>query len=232
MVKNGRKNNKTEGVMADFFPKREADLLEWVKNFSAVVTVKASVWNIPADTAQDLTAKVNAYETTYEAAKGENGTKALILEKNERRDALKADLRNIKNKYIDYNDAVTDPDRERLGLPIRDRNPTPKPKPTSRPLLEVVPTNNRQHTATAINQAAGKKTKPADVHGVRYVWEIRDAAPANADDLRRSVFRIKTTEVFDYEESDRGKRVFYAACYENAKGEAGPWSDIVEAIIP
>jgi hypothetical protein len=226
------KNSKMEGTMADFFPKREADLLEWLKNFSAVLAAKASAWNIPANVAQDLAAKLAAYETTYEAAKGENGTKALILEKNEKRDVLKADVRNIKNKYIDYNDAVTDPDRERLGLPIRDRNPSPKPRPVSRPLLEVLPTNNRQHTATAINQTTGKKTKPADAHGVRYGWEIRDDAPANADDLRRSVFRMKTTEVFDYEERDRGKKVFYAACYENAKGEAGPWSDIIEAIIP
>jgi hypothetical protein len=199
-VKTDEKNSKMEGFMADFFPKREADLLEWLKNFSAVVAGNATAWNIPATAAQDLTAKVAAYETTYEAAKGENGTKALILEKNEKRDALKAEVRNIKNKYIDYNDAVTDPDRERLGLPIRDRMPTPKPKPTSRPLLEVVPTNNRQHTATAINQATGKKTKPEDAHGVRYVWEIRDAAPSNAEDLRHSVFRVKTTEVFDYEE--------------------------------
>jgi hypothetical protein len=99
-------------------------------------------------------------------------------------------------------------------------------------LLEVLPTNNRQHTATAINQATGKKTKPSDAHGVRFVWEIRDDPPANADALRRSVFRMKITEVFDYDETERGKRVYYAACYENAKGEAGPWSDIVTAIIP
>ena len=218
--------------MADFFPKREADLLEWFKNFSAVFAAKASAWNVPAQAASDITAKTAAYETAYEAAKGENGTKALILEKNEKREALKAGVRNVKNKYIDYNDAVTDPDRERLGLPIRDRNPTPRPRPAGRPLLEVLPTNNRQHTAAAINQATGKKSKPDDAHGVRYVWEIRDAAPANAGDLRHSVFRVKAAEVFDYEEGDRGKKVFYAACYENAKGEAGPWSDIIEAIIP
>jgi hypothetical protein len=50
--------------------------------------------------------------------------------------------------------------------------------------------------------------------------------------LRHSIFRRKVVEVFDYAEEDRGKKVFYAACYENAKGEAGPWSDIIEAIIP
>jgi PIN domain nuclease of toxin-antitoxin system len=231
-VKNGRKNDKKEGIMADFFPKREADLLEWFKNFSAVLVSKASAWNILVDVANDLLVLVNEYETIFELAKGENGTKALILEKHEKRDALIATVRNIKNKYIDYNDIITNPDRERLGLPVRDRNPTPKPKPVGRPLLKVRPTNNRQHTITAINQETGKKTKPENVHGVRFVWEIRDTAPTNADDLRRSVFRIKTVEVFDYSEEDRGKKVFYAACYENAKGDAGPWSDIVEAIIP
>jgi len=218
--------------MADFFPAREAELLEWLKNFSTVLAENASAWNVPADVASGLTAAVKGYETAYEAAKGENGTKALLLEKTEKKDALKGDVRNIKNKYLDYNDAVSDPDRERLGLPIRDRNPTPKSRPTGRPLLEVAPTNNRQHTATAINQGTGKKAKPDGVHGVRYVWEIREAGPSNADDLRRSVFRIKTTEVFDYSEEERGKKVFYAACYENAKGEAGPGSDIVGAIIP
>ena len=218
--------------MADFFPKRDADLLEWLKNFSSVLSEHAVAWGIPAQAASDLAAETAAYETVYEAATGENGTKALILEKNEKRGALKADVRNIKNKHIDYNDAVTDPNRERLGLPARDRKPTPKPAPVSRPLLEVAPTNNRQHTATAINQATGKKTKPEDAHGVRYVWEIRDAPPANAGDLRHSVFRRKVSEVFNYSEEERGKKVFYAACYENAKGEAGPWSDIVEAIIP
>jgi hypothetical protein len=52
----------------------------------------------------------------------------------------------LKNKFIDYNDAVTDPDRVKLRLPLRDKKPTPKPVSTSRPALEVVPTNNRQHT--------------------------------------------------------------------------------------
>ncbi|MDR1216251.1 MAG: hypothetical protein LBK25_06190 [Treponema sp.] len=218
--------------MASFFPRRGADFLEWLKNFSLALSEHAAAWGILAQVASDLAAKVAAYEALYALATGENGTSALILEKDAARLALETQIREIKNKYIDYNDAVTDPNRDRLGLPIYDRKPSPKPRPTSRPVLEIVPSNNRQHTGTAINQASGKKTKPDDAYGVRYSWEIRDAAPANAGDLRHSVFRRKVSEVFDYDEVDRGKRIFYAACYENAKGESGPWSDIVEAIIP
>ena len=218
--------------MADFFPRRMAILFEWLKHFSSVLSEHAAEWGIPAQIASDFAAKVAAYQTIYEATIGGDSTKALVLERNERQKALKSEVRNIKNKYIDYNDAVTDPDRERLGLPTRDKRPTSKPRPTSRPVLEILPTNNRQHTGTAVNQATGKNTKPNDAYGVRYVWEIREVAPVNAEDLRHSVFRRKVSEVFNYNEEDRGKKVFYAACYENAKGESGPWSDIIEALIP
>ncbi|MDR2798716.1 MAG: hypothetical protein LBB80_10280 [Treponema sp.] len=175
--------------MADFFPTREAELLEWFKNFSATLAK-----NIPADMASGLTAKASAYERIYEKAKGENSTKALILKKNEKQDALKSGLRNIKNKYIDYNDRVTDPDRERLGLPVRDRIPTSKPKPVSRLTLEVLPINNRQHTTTAINQGQQKDEAPRRLVGSIGVGNSRYCA----GELRHSVFLRRTTEVFNY----------------------------------
>ncbi|MDR1126976.1 MAG: hypothetical protein LBL06_02485 [Treponema sp.] len=218
--------------MPDFFPMRDADLVRWLENFCSVLAEHAEAWGISTSIITGLTAQITAYIKVYDEATGENSTKALVLEKNEKRDALKAEVRDIKNQYVDYNTAVTNPDRERLGLHIRDRHPTPKPRPTSRPSLEITPTNNRQHTGIAINKATGKKTKPADAYGVRYAWEIRDNAPINADDLRHSTFRRKVSQVFNYSEEERGKKIFYAACYENEKGEAGPWSDIIETIIP
>ncbi|GHU22988.1 hypothetical protein FACS1894172_00210 [Spirochaetia bacterium] len=52
--------------------------------------------------------------------------------------------------------------------------------------------------------------------------------PINADDLEHSIFRREVSEIFDYPDSERGKKVFY----EHAKGEDGPRSNIVEATIP
>jgi hypothetical protein len=90
----------------------------------------------------------------------------------------------------------------------------------------------RQITDSIRLRHLSKKTKPVDVHGVSFSWEIMDTPPTTPDDLRHSVFRVKTVEIFDFKEDERGKKVYYAARYENAKGEAGPWSDIVMAIIP
>jgi len=32
-------------------------------------------------------------------------------------------------------------------------------------------------------------------------------------------------------EADKGKSVYYAACYENAKGHAGLWSPVEEGVV-
>ncbi|GHU53188.1 hypothetical protein FACS1894200_13770 [Spirochaetia bacterium] len=218
--------------MADFFPRRDAELLEWGKNFAAVVAENVTQWNISPTVSSDLTAEITAYRTAYELAKGENGTKALIIDKNDAREAMKTEIRSFKNKFIDYNDLVTNADRQRLGLPPRDHKLTPQPPPASRPILQVLPTNNRQHKATALNQTSGKKTKPNDADWVQFVSEIRDTPPDTAGDLRHSISSHKVVRVFNYREADRGKKVFYAACYKNAKGDEGSWSDIIEAIIP
>jgi hypothetical protein len=218
--------------MADFFPTREAELLKWLKNFSTVVTANAAEWDIPVSAARNLATLVNAYTAVYEKANSEHRTKILVREKNEKAKELKAYVRTIKNKHIDYNDKIRDTGRQRLALPIRNQAPSPRQRPESRPLLEVVPSNHRQHTVMSINQATGKKTKPTDADKVRYAWEIRDSAPVSASDLRHSITIRKTTRIFEFNETDRGKSVYYAACYENGKGDLGSWSNIVEAIIP
>ncbi|MDR2898628.1 MAG: hypothetical protein LBU99_07405 [Spirochaetaceae bacterium] len=218
--------------MANFFPDREAEFLVWLENFSAVLTANAAVWDIPAKAADDLANQVNAYAAVYKKAKGEDGTKALIVEKNEKQKGVIEKVRRIKNRYIDPHDGVTNSDRERLGLPLRGRVSSAKTKPKSRPVLEVTPTNHLQHTVTVLNQISGTKKKPEDAYGICTVWDIRDSAPESADELRHPTFKRKATEVINFEACDRGKRVFYAACYQNAKGEKGPWSVIVEMGIP
>jgi hypothetical protein len=70
------------------------------------------------------------------------------------------------------------------------------------------------------------------VHGAEILYEIRDDAPALAEDLRHSSFATKTRMVYTFTEAERGKKVYFAARWENTRGEKGPWSDVVSAIIP
>jgi hypothetical protein len=65
-----------------------------------------------------------------------------------------------------------------------------------------------------------------------FLSDISDTPPDDVAQLQDAVFSRKTSQVYDYTEVDRGKKVFYTACYEHAKGEHGSWSDIIETLIP
>jgi hypothetical protein len=62
--------------------------------------------------------------------------------------------------------------------------------------------------------------------------------PDGADDFHgdpdnspNGEFSRKPVKVVRHTEADKGKTAYYATAYENSKGEKGPWSPVVEAVI-
>jgi hypothetical protein len=55
--------------------------------------------------------------------------------------------------------------------------------------------------------------------------------PATGAMMNHIRFSRRPEMIVMFEETDRGKLVYYSACYENTKGEIGPWSLVVEAYI-
>ncbi|MDR1896953.1 MAG: hypothetical protein LBR10_09215, partial [Prevotellaceae bacterium] len=72
--------------------------------------------------------------------------------------------------------------------------------------------------------------KPDDAYGVRYGWQVGGARPAAGADLPKSRFSRRASIVITHTEATKGETVYYATCYENAKGDTGPWSPIVEGV--
>jgi hypothetical protein len=207
--------------------------LQFVKNLIRYALQNYARWEIPQQSITELQPYVEALEAAAAVSENpETRTSVAIKKRNEARAAIDKELRLFVQGRLMHNKLVSGDDLTAMALPVHDRKPTPHPAPHNRPTVEVQATNNRQHTVHALNQLTGKKTKPDDAYGVRYCWETRDTPPTNADDLRRSAFSRRTTHVVNYNEADRGKTAYYAACYENSKGEAGPFSDIVSVIIP
>jgi hypothetical protein len=64
------------------------------------------------------------------------------------------------------------------------------------------------------------------------IIEKYDAPPADHNALTRSVLATRTPHTFEFTEEERGKTVYMAACWQNEKGQKGPWSEIVSAIVP
>jgi hypothetical protein len=76
------------------------------------------------------------------------------------------------------------------------------------------------------------KAKPYGVNGAVIAYAVLDAPPADVSALTRSVPATRTPHVLEFTEEERGKTVYVAICWQNEKGEKGPWSEIESAIVP
>ncbi|MDR0683736.1 MAG: hypothetical protein LBF83_01210, partial [Spirochaetaceae bacterium] len=109
--------------------------------------------------------------------------------------------------------------------------PTSHPVPVSQPETVVENTvNHFEHKVMALNHE-GKAGKPAEAYGVRFAWQVGGTKPASGADLPKTKFSRKPILVVTHTEADKAETAYYAACYENSKGDAGPWSPVEETVI-
>ncbi|MDR1126966.1 MAG: hypothetical protein LBL06_02435 [Treponema sp.] len=218
--------------MADCIPMREIDLLRWALNFATLCLANQDLWGLPPTEVATLNAAVAEFDNIYRTALGPNASKADILLKNEKKKALKVLLRDFKNRNIDPNRAVTDPNRERLGLTIRDIKNTPVPPPTTVPEFEFTYPGARRIDVHFRDFGSKRKAKPKGAAGAVILYSVRATPPVNQDELAHSVFTSRTPYHFEFKEEERGKMVYVALFWQNRKGDRGPWSEIQPVIIP
>ena len=215
----------------DYIPWKDAELPAFVENFYAYALANFARWQIPGPQTF-LEAPIAAYKAALSAYQDPNHGKIDTLNKNETKKTLDSALRTYIQGFIARNPLVTDEDRERMGLPLRDTTPTEHPAPDVKPVAEAVPSGKGRHTVTALNPQTGNKKKPPLVKGAAFAHRIRghEEKPAKAEEMP-SVFQTGTVKNFQWDEEQYGKAVDYACAYENEGGKRGPWSDVASLII-
>jgi hypothetical protein len=219
-------------MAGDFIPHQDGAFLEWAKTLAAYVTPKLTVFSIPQTALTPIQTQLTAYETVFNAARNPNRGKVDVLNKNEAKEALTGSLRAFIKAYLAYNPAVSDADKENMGLPLHDGTRTPAPAPTTLPELELDSSVIRQISVHFRDAGSDRRGKPAHVHGVELRWALLDNPPQSVEDLIKSAFDTASPYTFKFDEADRGKTLYICPCWENNKGEKGPWGEIVKAIVP
>jgi hypothetical protein len=131
---------------------------------------------------------------------------------------------------------VSNSDLLAMALPERSGD-SRKPAPVARvyPVIVALTTMLRHlifNFFTMDSENKPRKHKPDGQHGVEVCWVISSAPVVNTDDLVHSAFSTTTELDLPFTGDDRGKTVYFAARWENTRGEKGPWSPIESAIIP
>ena len=219
-------------MQSDYIPRPDGAFLEWVKNLYAYALAQFPGWSIPSPQT-GLETLMTAYDAAYTAAENPNRGKADVLRKNETRTALEAAVRVYVKAYLINNPAVTGEDKVALGLPVYSHTRHPVPVPHTSPQLFIDTRTRRRLIITYQDEGSTHRGKPDHVHGIEVRWAILDNPPADVKDLTHSAFDTNPPLTLEFEEHERGKKVFMCGRWEiQREGEKGPDGAIEEAIIP
>jgi hypothetical protein len=217
--------------MPDYIPQKDSELVAWSSNFTTVVAANASAWGIPPDEVAALRTAYDLFAALQKQADSPAKTSIIVAEKNAAREALEAKIRGMVGFRL-KNPIITDAQRIALGLHVHDTKPSNIPAPTSRPEIDIDVIDFRRLKVVFHDMGSESKAKPYGVNGAVIVYAVLDAPPADPNALTRSVLATRTPHTLEFTEEERGKTVYVAICWQNEKGEKGPWSEIESAIVP
>jgi hypothetical protein len=219
----------------DFIPTNDAVFNNWQANLlkqlgAPGVLVK---WDIPQPAYSGLQPLQTEWGVRYDAAKNpSNRTHVQVIARNEARKGFEDALRIFIKGYVTYNPKITDYERELLGLPVHKKGRTPSPIPKRYPFFKIDSSVIRQLDIYFYDDANERRSKPEGVHGAEIRWDFSDVPVVDPDSLVRSRFDTASPYTIEFAGEDRGRTVYIALRWENTRGEKGPWSEIMTAIVP
>ncbi|MDR2038974.1 MAG: hypothetical protein LBQ60_13710 [Bacteroidales bacterium] len=214
-------------------PRKDADFNVSQEIIAGTADGRRSDWMLDSEWLDNqLLPKKTEWENAWEAYRNPATRTPLITSaKREARKEYEKLLR-ILVRNLEHNTRVTNDDRRNMGITIPSATRTAVPPPSSYPEFSVDTSVIRRLSLHFRNQGSDSRAKPKGVHGVEIKWGIRDTPPQAVTDLLNSSFDTRTPFTLEFEENQRGKNVWFCLRWENTKGEKGPWSEMIGAIIP
>jgi len=218
--------------MPDYLPTADAELIAWLQNFTTYANANLAALGLVA---ADMTPVTTAFTALQSAFNANNAAQAAAQAARQTKDTNRTTAEVVTRalaRRLQAAPAVTDTQRQALGLPVRDKQPTSKTAPTTRPTLEINTAQRLQHTLAFRNEGASKSSaKPKGVLGCEIWVKVGATPPADPSELRFLALDTATPYIALYTGADAGKPAHYMARWLNTQGEPGPWSEVVSATV-
>jgi hypothetical protein len=218
----------------DYIPAAVATFNQWQKVLVAYVVANAERFGLIPEDLAPLQAKQAAWEAAYAVADNPaTRTKAANDAKKEACTTYKKEIRPFVKANLTYSRKVSDADRSNMGLPIHDTKPTRASIPNTRPEVEVKFEQQLEHEVRVNDTVQSGSGKPEHVTGFEIYRQVvgLDAPQPSIEQMQLVVMAPRSPHKLTYSSAEQGKRVYYAVRWVNTRGEAGPWSAIVSAIV-
>lgn len=134
---------------------------------------------------------------------------------------------------IQANNHISDVARKEAGVPVHKTTRTPVTAPTTEPVGFVMASDRLEHLLTyADSTTPTRRARPTGVTGVEIYLYIGDQAPQTPSSYKFLRISSRTPDRVSFEAQYAGQIANYLIRWVNAKGQTGPWSQIISATIP
>jgi hypothetical protein len=217
----------------DYIPTPDSKFLTWIKDLLLYVQGFLPNWEIPQEVFDPLQVLCNDFEAAFDIAENPlTRTRVSIKNKNDARKALEKAIRAFIREFIIYSRYVTDGDRLAMDLPVHKTTHSKHPEIKSYPVCKIVLLLREIVIQFGDSEKSESTAKPDFVHGAEIRWGILDAKPTSVTELIHSEFDTRTPFNLVFDESERGKIVYFCLRWEGTVGDKGPWGEIMSTIIP
>jgi hypothetical protein len=216
----------------DFLPRRDAGFLNWSAAFCAKINASPGDYGLTTEQASDYAALHEHYATSYHAAKSPltRGPRAVLI-KNEARRAAERAARRLA-RQIQGMAAVTDQQRQALGLTVRKAEPSPVPRPSTPPRLVVKLLYGATVRVDLRDVDSPRRGKAAGIAGASVFSHVGAFPPAV---LSQWTYEGDTTrpqmDITLPPTTPPGAKVWLTAYWYNPRAQGGPAADPVSTHI-
>jgi len=219
--------------MPDYIPQSDADFNILQAAVVSDVQTNTVLWGILPPEVAALVVLQLAWAAAYaKASNKQNRTAADVQAKDDARAVYEKALRKFVAKWLASNDKVPDAERQRMGLTIKSGTHTAVAVPTTRPIATVDFSTRLEHLIYFVDEnTPTSKAKPDGVHGCEIWTKLGNPAPVNQSELSFLGVCTRSPFTVNFQGTDAGKTACYWLRWVNTKGESGPWSSAISAMV-
>ena len=210
------------------FPSQESKLNSYFQIVVAYLTLHYTRLHVSEEHKMALNEALEEWNTVFPLVLDLNyRTKLIVANKNRLKLTLMTTLRTV---FADIpKSALTPEDRIIFDLPERKTTRSRPTVPTTYPLGRINTNTRFQHTISFTDQD-GSIGKPKGVKGCQ-IWYKMGAYPTDLKELTYLATDSATPYLHKFNIADAGTTVHYYLRWENSRGETGPWSPVINAMV-
>src|SRR3954454_6322668 len=200
--------------LKDYFPSREAELVNWSNNFSTKISATPTAFGLSALQASSFATVNTAWVNAYNAANDDStNSRAARITKDDAKRVMIANARALV-KIVQAFPGITDTQRADLGITVPKPGPTPSPVATEAPELTIASVNGHMIKVRLRELGSEKRGKPKFTFGALLMSYAGETPPPTAEGWRlegtvtRSIFEVLVPGTVA-----AGTKVWFSACW-------------------